>query len=157
MEPDNGQSTAPDVVDKGLVGLTDEDISKLLVIGYPAKPALSMGPDADQDPDGHAVLWDRIEELYGDSYGVKYLSPGFVMARPGTLNGDAKGWSFTHDATTMRGNSGSAVVALQADARLAGLHFGGESQTQNFAHDLSRVLADADNVFQTDDLPKLFE
>ncbi len=157
MEPDNGKATPPAVVDKGLVGLTEDDITKLLVIGYPGRPAKTMGPDQDLDPQGHAALWGRIEELYGDSYGVKYISPGFVMARPGTIAGDSHNWSFTHDATTMRGNSGSAVIALQASARLAGLHFGGESQTQNFAHDLSRIRSNPDSVFQIDELPDLFE
>ncbi len=140
----------PEPIDTGRVSTTDEDVQKLLVMGYPAQPpGRNAGPDAQDDAEEFLAFWDRIGELYGDEYGVQYMSPGFVMQRPGTLEGDPAGWSFSHDATTMGGSSGSAIVSLHGKARFCGLHFGGESLSQNFAHDLECVAAKADGAFRT--------
>ena len=140
----------PEPIGSDRISTTDEDVQKLLVMGYPAQPpGKNAGPDAQDDPEEFLAFWDRIGELYGDEYGVQYMSPGFVMKRPGTLAGDPAGWSFSHDATTMGGSSGSAIVALHGKARFCGLHFGGESLSQNFAHDIECVVAKADGTFRT--------
>lgn len=145
MTPDNGAGTPPPPApDPRNVSLTDDDITRLLVTGYPAAP---VRPDT-QDADGPDPFWDRIDEIYGEEYGVKYISPGYVMNRPGAVTDDPRGWSYSHDATTLGGNSGSAIMALHGSVQLAGIHFGGARETRNLAHDLVRVIADgADGVF----------
>ena len=46
---------------------------------------------------------------------------------------------FTHDASTLGGNSGSAVVDLSIDgSRIIGLHFGGLAE-ENWSHAVARV------------------
>lgn len=143
-----GTAKPPKVPKPGAVSFDDPAISMLLVAGYPAEPVRPERSDDAPDP-----FWERIDALYGDQYGVKYISPGYVMARPGALDGDLRGWSFSHDATTLAGNSGSAVLALHGAAHLAGIHFGGEPKTRNLAHDLTRVKAGADGAFDTTLLP----
>ncbi|WP_461308327.1 trypsin-like peptidase domain-containing protein, partial [Albidovulum sp.] len=113
-------------------------IENVVVIGYPARPGYAQAP---QDGETALKFWDRVGELYGDRFGVKYLSPGALMDRPGALAGDPQGWAFSHDATTFAGNSGSAVLALDGAFGLCGLHFGGSTLTMNLAHDLATVRA----------------
>jgi hypothetical protein len=151
MDPSNGHAAPPPAIDRTTVSMTDPAVSKLLVTGYPAKPLRSQGPSAVEDTDKFLAFWDRIGELYGDEYGVKYMSPGNVMLRPGAVPGDPKGWAFTHDATTMPGNSGSAIISLHTKTKtqFCGLHFGGETLTQNLAHDIATVFAGGDGVFST--------
>lgn len=148
LQPPQDGHDAPTAPQRGIVGLDDEDITQLLVAGYPAQTTRPKAVEGEQ-----SALWDRIEELYGDRYGVKYISPGYVMKRTGALADDPKGWTYSHDATTLGGNSGSPVLALNGAVRLAGLHFGGTSRTRNLAHDLVRVKAGADGVFDTGLLP----
>jgi serine protease len=115
--------------------------SRLIVVGYPAKPSLSaaVNPDTGQvDTD----IWDRFWELFGDEYGTKYLSPGQIVNRPGEMVGDRHSWALSHDATTLAGNSGAPVISLRNPFRIGGLHFGGQVLRQNLAHDLS-VIRDA--------------
>jgi hypothetical protein len=152
MDPANGHAAPPPAIDRTTVSLTDPAVSKLLVTGYPAKPQRAQGPSAVNDTEKFLAFWDRIGELYGDEYGVKYMSPGNVMLRPGAVPGDPKGWVFTHDATTMPGNSGSAIISLHTKTKtqFCGLHFGGETLTQNLAHDIATVFAGGDGVFATD-------
>ena len=149
IDPSNGHGPPPPAIDRETVSFTDPSLSKMLVTGYPAKPSGSSGPDAQADAQKYLAFWDRIGELYGDDYGVKYMSPGNVMTRPGAVAGDPKGWAFTHDATTMPGNSGSAIITLDARTQFCGLHFGGETLTQNLAHDIERAFAVGDGVFST--------
>ncbi len=149
MSADNGHGPPPPAIDRATVSLTDPAVRKLLVAGYPAKPSAAQAPDAAGDAAQFLAFWDRIEELYGDTYGVKYMSPGLVMARPGEVAGDPKHWVFTHDATTLPGNSGSAIISLDGATQFCGLHFGGETLTQNLAHDIASVFATGDGVFST--------
>lgn len=114
---------------------------KILVIGYPAAPAAS----AVRDPATGLVsiaMVDRLGEIFQDAYGVKYASPGVVEQGIGALADDPRGWGFSHDATTLAGNSGSSVVGLESK-RVCGLHFGGAPLRQNLAHGLAAVRAAA--------------
>jgi serine protease len=114
---------------------------KILVIGYPAAPASS----AVRDPETGLIsidIVDRLGEIYQDSYGVKYASPGVVELGIGVLTGDPHGWGFSHDATTLAGNSGSSVVGLESN-RVCGLHFGGAPLRQNLAHGLAAVRTES--------------
>ena len=81
---------------------------------------------------------DRLGEIYQDAYGVKYASPGVIELGIGALADDPRLWAFSHDATTLAGNSGSSVVGLESN-RVCGLHFGGAPLRQNLAHGLAAV------------------
>ena len=84
---------------------------KVAAIGYPA--------------------WDPYEDdplqskIYGDVYDVKRLAPGEVF-------GDADDVVFSHDCSTLNGNSGSVIVDLDT-GRAVGLHFSGKSKKANYA------------------------
>lgn len=109
----------------------------LMIVGYPAAP----GYDAAVDPatgKTSVAMWDRLWELFGDEYGVKYVSPGDIQAEPGELPGDGRKWTFSHTATTLGGSSGSPAFGL-GQLSLQGLHFGGAPLRQNLAHSVSDV------------------
>lgn len=148
IETDNGTSAHPAPISVDPVSTTNTAIEHILLAGYPAKPSFS---DAPSDPQDALAYWDRIEELYGDEYAVKYMSPGMIMKRPGHVDGDAKNWAFTHDATTLKGNSGSAIITLDGEMHFCGLHFGGSTLKLNLAHDIKTVFEGGDGVFTTDD------
>jgi endonuclease G len=90
------------------------DEADIAVIGYPA-----------QDPD--AVPSAEVDRrLFRGVYDVKRLSPGQVLIS------DPGRWYFTHDATTLGGSSGSAVLDLATGA-VAGVHFRGILESANYA------------------------
>ncbi|MCE8536881.1 S8/S53 family peptidase [Ruegeria pomeroyi] len=149
IDPDNSHAPPPDPIDRGLISTTDPVLTKILVAGYPAEPRNVRGPDPREDRDTYLAFWARLGELYGDRYGVKYISPGMIEARPGAVAGDPRGWAFSHDATTLPGNSGSAILSLHNPGQLCGLHFGGQSMETNLAHDIEAVLGMGDGAFAT--------
>jgi endonuclease G len=96
------------------IALADELLQlgqRVAVIGYPAV-------------DGHRNDWAVMERIYRGIYGVKRLAPGEIMTIQPT--------HFTHDCTTLGGNSGSVVVNL-ATGRAVGLHFAGAYASANYA------------------------
>lgn len=82
------------------------------VIGYPAR-------DDRND-------FDAMVKVFGDIYEVKRLAPGTVTGF------DDSDFIFTHDCSTLGGNSGSVVIDV-ATGEAIGLHFGGRFQRSNFA------------------------
>lgn len=119
----------------------------LMVIGFPARP----GTAAMVDPATGVVsreMAERLRAIFGTDYGRKYVSPGHLMAPPGTLAADSHAWVFTHDSTTLGGNSGSVVVQLGSAPAVAGLHFSGAPLTSNRAHALGAVDASAAGPIQ---------
>jgi endonuclease G len=82
------------------------------VIGYPAR-------DDRND-------FDAMVQVFGNIYEVKRLAPGVVT---GFNDSDI---IFTHDCSTLGGNSGSVVIDV-ATGEAIGLHFGGRFQRSNFA------------------------
>lgn len=100
------------------------------VIGYPA-----------YDPRYGVNALEAARAVFGSIYDVKRLSPGQVMDVP------AQSWYFSHDATTLGGNSGSVVLDL-ATGLAVGMHFRGEFRTSNYAILASEVarIAEANNV-----------
>lgn len=81
-----------------------------------------------------------FERLFTGLKGYKRLAPGLILEAAGALADDPRGWIMTHDATTLGGNSGSAVVDLEGTGDLVlGLHFGGVLERRNWAHALERV------------------
>src|SRR6185437_14961719 len=96
------------------IPLFDGTIKKdqnVAVIGYPAS-----------DPRNPASAQTTV---FGDVFEVKRLSPGVVTKAP-------SGFIIQHDAATLGGNSGSAVVDI-ATGHAVGLHFGGRFRQANFA------------------------
>jgi hypothetical protein len=80
--------------------------------------------------------------IYANTYGFKRWAPGQVALAAGEhpLDLETK-WVFTHDASTLAGNSGSCVVDLESDgATVVGIHFGGRRRLENFAHAISRIM-----------------
>lgn len=89
------------------------------VIGYPARDSRN-GADAQ----------DRI---FGSTYGVKRFAPGKVMQGPANTP-----FILAHDASTLGGNSGSAVVDLRS-GKAVGLHFAGRQLVSNYAVKASKI------------------
>ncbi|MET4065237.1 serine protease [Bradyrhizobium sp. S3.2.6] len=112
----------------------------VIVVGYPARPDMA----AIEDPTTHEAsmaIAKRLSEIFGLDYGRKYLAPGRIDMTVGTVPSDTAAWVFTHDCTTLAGNSGSMVSSFDADFPVTGLHFAGRTLTANFAHALSAVRA----------------
>ncbi|UIJ70329.1 S8 family serine peptidase [Aurantimonas sp. HBX-1] len=107
---------------------------ELIVIGYPARP--SSLPTTNGSFDLEVV--ERLGELFGNDYGVKYVAPGEVDESVGSAK-DPMGWTFDHDASTLGGNSGSCIVGFDAPLDVIGLHFGGQWLKANFAHSLGAL------------------
>jgi len=96
--------------------MTQHDVDRSLwswiaVVGYPAWSPYNNPQDQQQ--------------IFDDVYEVKRLAPGTIMA----VSPD--GW-LAHDATTLGGNSGSAVVDLLTGKAVA-LHYGGTEGKRNEA------------------------
>ena len=83
----------------------------LAVIGYPAED--SRNGEADQS------------RIFTNIFDVKRLAPG-------ELTGLGSGFYFTHDCTTLGGNSGSPVIDVESGS-VVGLHFAGEYLQENYA------------------------
>ncbi len=93
----------------------------IAVVGYPA-----------EDPYGVPSV-AVARRLFGGVYGVKRFSPGKVgEVRDGS-------WAFAHDATTLGGSSGSAVIDLETGGAV-GVHFAGALERTNYAVRGSYVL-----------------
>jgi V8-like Glu-specific endopeptidase len=113
----------------------DDENRKVYVLGYPA-------PDTRSDP---VVM--RL--VFGDVYSIKRLQPGAVISLP---TGSAIRWPpcsdktedadvFSHDASTLGGNSGSCVVDLETNL-VVGLHFAGYYTKYNQAVALWKLADD---------------
>lgn len=98
----------------------------IVVIGYPAR-----------DERNDVALQDRI---FNRIYNVKRLQPGVIRARARIQSFENTVNALTHDASTLGGNSGSAVIEIDTGDVVA-LHFAGEYLTANYAvpmHELAR-------------------
>lgn len=85
--------------------------SMVAVIGYPARDSRNAASSLDQ--------------VFGDIYNVKRLAPGMIDYFDHQM-------VFTHDCSTLGGNSGSAVIDIE-DGCAVGLHFGGRFRVANYA------------------------
>ena len=109
----------------------------LYLVGFPARPRTHLGGGAPRPGSETSAV---MASVFKWKFGVKKLAPGRVEKAPGDLAGDTKQWVFSHDASTLGGNSGSAVVDLSIDgARIIGLHFGGLAREENWSHAVARV------------------
>jgi trypsin-like peptidase len=128
--------------------------ANLYVLGYP-------GPTA-----GSSLPQKTLLRLLGTQSSVKRFSPGEIVLPLGGVSGDAPKRTIAHDATTLGGSSGSAVLGFDEtrQPRLVGLHFGGyevlygpsgevEYRGRNFAHcfaTMAEVLAKLDKAIVDD-------
>ena len=102
-------------------------------MGYPAQPQ-----HFPEDEEGRLRLdvVERVRQIFGMRYGVRYLSPGLVASDADELGLGTRRWSFAHDATSLGGNSGSCVLSCDDDLAVVGLHFAGDWMRANYAHDM---------------------
>lgn len=103
----------------------------VFTVGYPGNPPAFVYPPT------------LLDQLFQVTYGHKRLAPGEVIA---AQNGGSAAWTVSHDATTLGGNSGSVVVALDGEGLAAGLHYGGRASApaENWGHRLERVFGETD-------------
>jgi len=104
--------------------------TNVFIIGYPGNPGQAGGPPS------------LLEKLFKSTFGCKRLAPGFVTTSADRLAQSARHWSLGHDATTLGGNSGSAVVVIGREKITAGLHYGGTraDPRENWCHVLGLTL-----------------
>jgi endonuclease G len=118
-----------DVVPLQLSQHTPEDLrgQEIAVVGYPAF-------DPRNDREVQHRLFNRI-------YNVKRLHPGVIgrSARVGSYGNLVR--AACHDASTLGGNSGSAVVCLET-GQVVALHFAGITKKSNFAVPTSELARD---------------
>jgi endonuclease G len=105
--------------------LLDHDV---VVIGYPAR-----------DDRNDLALQDRI---FNRTYNVKRLQPGVIRARAKIQSFENTVNALTHDASTLGGNSGSAVVEVDT-GEVVGLHFAGEYLKANYAVPMYELARDS--------------
>lgn len=107
---------------------------QIVVVGYPGDP----GPGVEAP--------SLLERLFLSTYGCKRYAPGLVGTVPQKLPDSPRGWTLGHDATTLGGNSGSAVLLVGRSGAAAGLHYGGRRSVprENWCHLLGRTLDDTD-------------
>jgi endonuclease G, mitochondrial len=100
----------------------------IVVIGYPAR-----------DDRNDLALQDRV---FSRTYNVKRLQPGVIRARATVQSFENIVNALTHDASTLGGNSGSAVIDVDTGDILA-LHFAGEYLKANYAVPMYELARDS--------------
>ena len=110
---------APLKIAKSATSIAPKD--DLYVVGYPAF-----------DPRNDASAVDRI---FGHVFMVKRFAPGELMSAAGAKK------HFTHDCSTLGGNSGSCVIDFNRHV-VFGLHFGGAYLAENRAVALAKLQKD---------------
>jgi hypothetical protein len=95
-------------------------------MGYPARPLDEVG--------------EVLMRVFQDEYFVKRFAPGFVAKAPNEMDDGGHNRVFTHDSSTLGGNSGSCVIEFRIQGKAAvGLHFGGQQRLENYAHSIARI------------------
>jgi endonuclease G len=100
----------------------------IVAVGYPAK-----------DWRSDLALQDRI---FSSQYNVKRLQPGVLRKRASIRSFANVVNAVTHDASTLGGNSGSAVLDVETNQVLA-LHFAGEYLKANYAVPMYELARDS--------------
>jgi S1-C subfamily serine protease len=106
---------------RSIISLTTKiakEMDEIAVIGYPAR-------DSQRNPIEPA----EMAKIFEDIYDVKRLQPGEVISVAGVSEALPV---FTHDCSTLGGNSGSVVLDFKT-GKAIGLHFGGIFQRENYA------------------------
>jgi len=128
------------------------DMALLRVDGLPATGALPLSVSAPEDLLGRDIIvvgypardsrsgLDVQDRIFGGRYNIKRLQPGRVRPRVRIASFENTVNAMTHDASTLGGNSGSAIIDLQT-GQVVALHFAGEYLKANYAvpmYELSR-------------------
>ena len=100
----------------------------IVAVGYPAP-----------DPRNDVELQNKI---FGAVYYVKRLQPGVVRARAQVQSFENRVNAMTHDASTLGGNSGSAIIDVDSGEVVA-LHFAGEYLKANYAVPMYELARDS--------------
>lgn len=100
---------------------------QVVVIGYPAR----------DDRNDLAVQ----DEIFDGKYFVKRLAPGVVRERAMFQSFENKVNALTHNASTLGGNSGSAIVGVKS-GKVIGLHFAGVYLVANYAVPMYELARD---------------
>lgn len=106
----------------------------IMLVGYPGRPRELPKVGGEFDHEIIAVL----NQLF-PKYGRRYVSPGLITESANGAEGNEYFWTFRHDATSLNGSSGSAVITLEGDVRAVGLHYAGIWRKANFAHAIPRL------------------
>ena len=91
---------------------------------------VAIGYPAFDDRNGRKAQ----KEIFGDQYEVKRIAPGRVSLQKRQVSSK---WlsspvaALTHDASTLGGNSGSAIIDVESGT-VAALHFGGRYLIENY-------------------------
>lgn len=115
-----------------------------------------VAPELSVVAAGYPIAWENgvpenprnehaavLARLLGGDAGSKRLSPGLSKGML-TVAGQAHRWTCLHDATTLKGHSGSPMAVLGGGALKArGLHYGGVALGEriNWAHVLANCAA----------------
>lgn len=108
---------------------TADPQTEVFIAGYPGRP--------DPAALGSVSETDKVLKLLFDKlWGFKRLAPGIITpptVGPRTLN---------HDASTLGGNSGSLIMALDRIPAVAGIHYGGNwgSDRANWGHVIAAIM-----------------
>ena len=100
----------------------------IVAVGYPAK-----------DWRSDLVLQDRI---FNGQYNVKRLQPGVLRKRVNIRSFENEVNAVTHDASTLGGNSGSAILDVETNQVVA-LHFAGEYLKANYGVPMYELARDS--------------
>lgn len=115
--------------------LPDIEPLRLSTTTYPTlrkrkQPVVAIGYPAFDDRNGLKAQ----KEIFGDQYEVKRIAPGRVSIQKRQVSSK---WlsgpvaALTHDASTLGGNSGSAIIDVESGT-IAALHFGGRYLIENY-------------------------
>lgn len=128
--------TSDRIVFSRVQGLVTGEMPLLAVLGFPSRPPQNAGI-----VDGIDWGW-VVGQLFGGRFGVKRLAPGEFYRGLGSHPQDAETrFAFGHDATTMKGSSGSFTFSLtEAQSPAFGLHFAGYDNDSNFALTTAALL-----------------
>jgi endonuclease G, mitochondrial len=100
----------------------------IVAVGYPAP-----------DPRNDVALQNKI---FGSVYYVKRMHPGIVRTRAKVQSFENEVNAMTHDASTLGGNSGSAIIDVDSGEVVA-LHFAGEYLKANYAVPMYELARDS--------------
>jgi len=126
VKTSNGTDSLPPPVPLSRRVRALQEKSDVYVMGFPARP---------QGESGEVLM-----RVFQDEYFVKRFAPGYVDDGPDAVEDGGHHRVFTHDASTLGGNSGSCVIEFRIQGRAAvGLHFGGLSREKNYAHAIARI------------------
>jgi endonuclease G len=130
------------------------DMALLQVDGLPSLKMLNLSMRAPEDLVGRNIVAvgypafdprnDQVlqKEIFGGVYYVKRLQPGVLRARQQIQSFENLVSAATHDASTLGGNSGSAIIDVDTGEVVA-LHFAGEYLKANYAVPMYELARDA--------------